>query len=418
MGNPVEADRDHTMTGGFHFLIAAQFFSALADNALLIITIALLTEQGFPAWWAPLLKFGFTLSYVLLAPVIGAAADSVPKARLMGWMNGLKLLAVIGLVGGMNPLLAYAVAGLGAAAYAPAKYGLLTELVPAPLLVRANGWLEVSVVGAALLGAVLGGVLVSPAVIQHLNSIALPSVGPISSALTPSLLALMSVYLASAWLTRHVPDSGVRYPALERHPGTLIRGFWQANLRLWRDAGGGRLSLTVTTLFWGVGATLQFAVLRWAGERLGLPLSQSAYLQASVAVGVVAGATLAGRCIPLHSARRVLPFGVLLGLLMAAVAHVDRLALAVGLLVLVGLVGGVLIVPLNALLQHRGCTLLSAGQSIAVQGFNENLSVLGMLAVYAGVLSFGVPIVPLMTVLGLAIAGVIGLLMLRGGRVG
>ncbi len=394
---------------GFHRLIAAQFFSALADNALLIVTIALLVRQGAPAWWAPMLKFGFTLSYVLLAPVVGPLADAWPKARLMAWMNAVKVLGVLGLLAGWPPLLAFSIVGFGAAAYAPAKYGLITEMVGPDRLVQANGWIEVSVVSAALLGAVLGGLLVSPwwLALQPAD-IALPT-------LATSFIALLAVYAVAGWLNVGIPDSGARYPASAIHPVALLRTFVAANRTLWRDADGG-LSLAVTTIFWGLGATLQFIVLRWAGDVLQLPLDQAAYLQAAVAVGVVIGASAAGRWVALHRARRMLGAGVVLGLTMPLVAETSSLAWALPLLVVVGAVGGLMVVPLNALLQHRGCVLLSAGRSIAVQGFNENASVLAMLAVYAALIALDVPIVPLMWGFGLAIAAAISALIVRERR--
>ncbi|MGY0194013.1 lysophospholipid transporter LplT [Leptothrix sp. BB-4] len=390
---------------GFHRLIAAQFCSALADNALLIVTIALLLQQGAPAWWAPMLKFGFTLSYVLLAPVVGPLADAWPKARLMAWMNAVKVLGVFGLLAGWPPLLAFSIVGFGAAAYAPAKYGLVTEMVGAGRLVEANGWIEVSVVSAALLGAVLGGVLVSP----WWTGIA-AGLAPSWPALSPSLAALLTVYALAAWLNVGIPDSGARYPASGIHPVALLRTFIAANRTLWRDPDGG-LSLAVTTIFWGLGATLQFIVLRWAGDVLRLPLDRAAYLQAAVAVGVVVGASAAGRWVALHQAKHMLGAGVVLGLTMPLVAVTTSLPLALVLLVLVGAVGGLMVVPLNALLQHRGCVLLSAGRSIAVQGFNENASVLAMLAVYAALIALDVAIVPLMWGFGLAIALAISALM-------
>lgn len=397
------------MPPGFHLLIAAQFASALADNALLIVAIALLAQQGLPAWLAPLLKFGFILSYVLLAPFVGPLADAFAKARLMAVMNGVKVLGVIGLLLGWHPVAAFTLVGLGAAAYAPAKYGLLTELVPPHRLVLANGWLEVSVVCAALFGTVLGGALVSPALLERGGQWALlwPSVAAETGPLGLSCVLLLGVYAAAALLNVGVPDSGARYPASSFHPLALLRDFRLANRTLWRDREGG-LSLAVTTIFWGVGATLQFAVLRWAAERLQLPLDRAAYLQAAVAVGVIAGATLAARRVPLGRALRMLPAGVLLGLLIAWVALLGEPHWALPGLVAVGATGGLLVVPLNALLQHRGCTLLSAGRSIAVQGFNENASVLGMLAVYALLLRLEVPIVPLMVAFGLSIAVALG----------
>lgn len=392
------------MPPGFHLLIAAQFASALADNALLIVAMAWLDEQGRPAWWAPLLKFSFTLSYVLLAPFIGPLADALPKARLMAWMNGVKMLGVLALFAGMHPVAAYGLVGLGAATYAPAKYGLVTEMVPAHRLVAANGWIEVSVVCAALLGTVLGGALVSDLWRGAVQALGHP--------LMASLAAVWLVYALAALLQIGVPDSGARYPGTSIRPMDLVRDFAAANRRLWRDTQGG-LSLAVTTLFWGVGATLQFAVLRWAVERLGLGLDRAAYLQAMVAVGVVAGAAAAGRFVPLAQAWRVLPAGILMGGLIVAMAPLERVGPALPLLALAGIVGGILVVPMNALLQHRGHVLLTAGRSIAVQGFNENLSILLMLGSYASLLALQVPLVPLMMGFGGLIAAAMALLIWR-----
>lgn len=405
------------MPRGFYLLIAGQAISALADNALLIVAIALLSERGLPLWWAPLLKFAFTVSYVVLAPVIGPLADAMPKARLMTGMNLVKLAGVALLLAGANPLLAFAVVGFGAAAYAPAKYGLVTEMVGPRQLVAANGWIEVSVVCAALLGTVLGGLLVADGLRTSQASVALGQWLALqphapASSLQLSMLALLAAYLVSAAMNACVPGSGARYAPTRIHALALVRDFHRANRTLWCDRDGG-LSLAITTIFWGVGATLQFAVLKWATEVLGLSLERAAYLQAAVAVGVIAGAAMAGQRVRLSRAKRVLPAGVVLGLCMPVVASVDTLWLAVPLLALVGAVGGILVVPLNALLQHRGYTLLSAGRSIAVQGFNENLSVLVMLATYAALVAMDVPIVPLMWGLGLLVAAGIALLMRR-----
>ena len=405
------------MPRGFHWLIAAQFFSALADNALLIVTIALLQAQGEAGWWAPMLKFGFTLAYVLLAPGLGDLADAFPKAKLMAWMNAVKWLGAGALLLAVHPVLAFAVVGLGAAAYAPAKYGLITELVPARQLVVANGWIEVSVVTAALLGTGLGGLLLSPLWLASAPAAWLAQVlAGLQSAgalpLSASLMAILMLYMLAALLNLRVPDSGARYPRASMRPVPLVREFAKANRTLWRDVEGG-LSLAVTTLFWGVAATLQFSILRWGQDALGLPLSQAAYLQAATAIGVVLGAMLAGRFVPLRLAHRMMGAGVLLGLLMPVVASVSSLAWAAAWLVLAGALGGLMVVPLNALLQHRGHVLLSAGRSIAVQGFNENASVLLMLMLYAGLLAWQVPIVGVMWGFGLLIAAVMAALMWR-----
>ena len=405
------------MPPGFHWIIVVQFLSALADNALLIVTMAILAANGLPVWWAPLLKLGFTLSYVVLAPVAGALADAVPKGRLMGWMNAIKGLGCLLLLVDVHPVLAFALVGLGASAYAPAKYGLITELVPSHQLVKANGWIEVSVVCAALLGAGLGGYLVSShwldgGLSQSWQRLMmdwdLPALA--TQPLGLSVASLVFLYSVAGVLNVWVPASHARYPASAIHPLVLCRDFWRANLCLWRDPEGGRLSLSVTTLFWGVGATLQFIVLQWAQDRLGLSLSQAAYLQAVVAIGVVAGAVIAGRYIPLHCARNMLFAGVVLGLMIVLMAQVGTWHLAVILLLLAGVFGGLMIVPLNALLQHRGYVLLSAGRSVAVQGFNENASVLVMVGLYAALTGADWPVRHIMWALGGAIAVVIGYL--------
>ncbi len=407
---PTACPRQARLPPGFGLVIGAQFASALADNALLIVAIALLAQQGFAAWWAPLLKFGFMAAYVVLAPWVGPLADAFAKGRVMAAMNVVKMAGLGLLAFGFHPVAALAVVGVGAAAYAPAKYGLITEIAEPTALIKANGWIEISVVSAALLGAVLGGALVSPmwlasSLADWCDGLDLPA-----DKLTGSLAALLAIYAVSSLLNVGIADSGHRRRSASHEVGALLREFRTANRRLWGDREGG-LSLAATTLFWGVGATLQFAVLRWAGEALALPLSQAAYLQAAVAVGVIVGAASAGRWLALHQARHGLWAGVALGLLMPVVAQVSDVATAAVVLAMVGAVGGAMVVPLNALLQHRGAVLMSAGRSVAVQGFNENLSVLGMLAVYAGCEAAGVPIGVTLSGLGglvaVAIAGLI-----------
>jgi len=396
------------MPNSFRLLLAAQFVSALADNALLIVTIALLEQRSMPGWVAPLLKVAFTLSYVLLAPLVGPLADAVAKARLMAWMNGVKICGVLALVAGVHPVAAFIVVGLGAAAYAPAKYGLATELVRSDQLVAANAWIEIATVCAVLLGTGLGGLLVSPWLLATATRFVDDAFDPV----LPSQLILLAMYLLAGVLNIGVPDTGVRRPAASLRPHALVRDFLADNRTLWRDPDGG-LSLAVTTLFWGVGATLQFAVLRWAGETLHLTLDRAALLQAAVAVGVIAGALAAGRWVPLAHARRMLIVGILFGVLTSVVAFVTQLAMAVVLLLVVGAVGGMLVVPLNALLQDRGNALLSPGRSIAVQGASENAGVLSCLAVYAALVAADVPLVVLMAGLGVGVAAAMAILLLR-----
>ena len=369
------------MPGTFYLVVAVQFISTLADNALLIVAIARALELAAPAWVIPLLKLSFTLSYVLLAPFVGPIADFWRKGRVMVVANLLKAAAVVALLVGQDPLWVLAFGGLGAAIYAPAKYGLITELLAPAHLVRANGYFEGATVCAVILGTALGGLLISPAM-SYMGLGALWGVALAPSALVVGMLVLVVFYVLSAGLTLGIEDSGARYPRHPVHPWYLVRCFWRENRILWRDAMGG-LSMSVTTLLWAVGATLQLIVLRWASEALGLTLGHAAYLQGVSAVGVVLGAVLASRYMSLAGATRLLPMGVVLGLLIPVMLWVDTVVGAACLLMVVGGLAGFFVVPLNALLQHRGHTLLTAGRSIAVQGFNENGGMLLMLALYA-----------------------------------
>ncbi|HYF59777.1 MAG TPA: lysophospholipid transporter LplT [Burkholderiaceae bacterium] len=371
------------MKPGFYTIMAAQFCSSLADNALLIAAIALLVEMHAPAWMTPLLKLFFTISYVVLAPFVGAFADALPKGRVMFVTNTVKMVGCGLMFWSVHPLLAYAVVGFGAAAYSPAKYGILTELLPPEKLVAANGWIEGTTVGSIILGTVLGGLLVSPKVAAALLSFEMPGLETgIDSPAEAAILVIAGVYALAAVFNLRIPDTGVRYAHQERHPLRLLVDFAGCLALLWRDKLG-QISLAVTTLFWGAGATLQFIVLKWADVQLGMPLSRAAMLQGVVAVGIAVGAVVAARFVPLRGSLRVLPVGVAMGALVPMMTLVHGVGVAYPTLVLIGALAGYFVVPMNALLQHRGHVLMSAGHSIAVQNFNENLMILAMLGLYA-----------------------------------
>lgn len=394
---------DRFVPPGFYALIAAQFVSGLADNALLIVTIARLGELSAPAWWAALLKLGFTLAYVALAPFVGALADAWPKPRVMMAANALKALGAALILLGCDPLLAFGMAGVGAALYSPAKYGLITELLPPARLVAANGWIEVCTVGAILLGTLAGGALVSPLALADAPWTAPWSAADDTTQLVPALAAVLALYALAAALNLGIPASAAARRALPPNARTLLRDFARDNATLWRDTSGAS-SLAVTTLFWAVGATLQLVMLRWAQESLGLGLHQAAMLQAGGAIGLVAGAAAAGRLVPLRSAFAVLPLGAVMGLLLPCIVFCRTPMQALVLLALVGACAGFFVVPMNAVLQHRGHMLLSAGRSIAVQNFNENLGVIGLLAVYAALGAMALPLPVLIWGFGLAVA--------------
>ena len=366
----------------FYLVLAVQFISTLADNALLIVAIARVMELGSPGWIIPVIKISFTLFYVVLAPLAGPLADAFPKGRVMLAANLLKLCATCSMVVGVDPALAIAVAGLGAAIYAPAKYGLITELLPSSDLVRANGFFESVTVCAVIFGTALGGLLVSPLMPNWVLPTGLADSQESTSALLAGMLAVVGMNALATLMSVAVADSGARYLQHTLHPVDLCKRFCHENMILWRDPLGG-LSMTVTTLLWGVGATLQLIVLRWANEALGFTLTQAAYLQGVTALGVIVGAILASRFVRLDQATALLPVGILIGLLMPVMLVIQSTSMAVVLLVAVGVLAGFFVVPMNAMLQHRGCHLLTAGRSIAVQGFNENGGMLLMLACYA-----------------------------------
>lgn len=421
------------MKRGFYTIMAAQFLSSLADNALLIAAIALLASIGAPEWMTPLLKLFFVVSYVLLAAWVGLFADSMPKGRVMFLTNFLKACGCLLMLFGGHPLLAYAIVGVGAAAYSPAKYGILTELLPPEKLVVANGWIEGLTVGSIILGVVLGGVLIKPEVAQPiLNIFGLEAIG-LHTYAEGAIFAIAFVYLAASIVNLAIPDTGARYPKQKLDPIDSIRGFMSSCRLLWHDRLG-QISLSVTTLFWGAGAVLQFLVLKWCDHALGMDLSQGAVMQAVVSLGIAIGAVLAAAKVPLKRSLSVLPMGICMGALVTLTAYFTKdLAPAGGLdlfgfelswavlmaalvMVLVGICAGFFVVPMNALLQHRGHVLMSAGRSIAVQNFNENLSILVMLGVYSLLILFDLSVPATMVTFGLFVMTSMGLVIWKHRR--
>jgi len=382
------------MPFGFYIIMAAQFFSSLADNALLVAAIAVLIGMAAPEWMTPLLKFFFTVSYVVFAAFVGAFADSMPKGRVMFITNLVKIagcLLMFAAVWLLEPgqsaylpvLVAYGVVGLGAAAYSPAKYGILTEYLPHHRLVVANGWIEGLTVASIIIGTLLGGVLISEAVSLQLLAIDVPRIDTgIDSAPEAAILIIVVFYAIAAVFNLYIPNTGVDHRAPSKNPLFLIHEFAHCVKLLWSDKLG-QISLATTTLFWGAGATLQFIVIKWAAVALGYTLSQATILQGICAVGIASGSVIAARFIPLNRAVNVVPVGIAMGLIVIAMVFVRSITVAIPLMILIGGLAGFFVVPMNALLQHRGHILMGAGHSIAVQNFNENLSILTMLGVYS-----------------------------------
>jgi len=419
------------MKRGFYVIMAAQFFSSLADNALLIAAIALLRDLEAPAWMTPMLKLFFVFSYVALAAFVGAFADSFPKARVMFITNMIKVGGCMMMFLGAHPLLAYAVVGFGAAAYSPAKYGIVTELLPPEKLVVANGWIEGLTVTSIIIGFLIGGMLIDKNVSAWLLARDLPFIDTgITLPAEAAIAVIVWIYVLAAAINLMIGDTGARYAKQHVHPWKLLVGFAHCCTVLWRDKLG-QISLAVTTLFWGAGATLQFIVLKWAETVLGLDLARAAILQAVVAVGITIGAVYAAATVSLKKALDVLPVGIAMGLIVAGAAFYSPgmapegglrfgtisasyfLLIACGILVLIGMLAGYFVVPMNALLQHRGYVLLSAGHSIAVQNFNENLSILVMLGLYAILVWLDLRLQTTMLLFGVFVAVTMLLVLLR-----
>lgn len=400
------------MNRGFYTIMAAQFFSSLADNALLFVAISLLVAMDAPASLTPLLKLSFVLFYVLLAAFVGAFADALNKGRVMFIANIIKVFGCALMFFTVHPLISYAVVGFGAAVYSPAKYGILTELLPPEKLVPANGWIEGLTVMSIILGTVLGGTLVSPRGSGFLLSFdLLPRIG-IDTPAEAAMGVVVAIYILAAIFNLRIPDTGARYEHQERNPIKLITDFANCSATLWRDKLG-QISLAVTTLFWGAGATLQFIVLKWAEASLGLPLDQATNLIGVVAIGVALGAAMAARMIPLRKSLTVIPMGIIMGLVVTSMVFVKSVTLAYPLLAFIGFLSGFFVVPMNALLQHRGHVLMSAGHSIAVQNFNENLSILTMLAAYAVMITLNLDLNIIIVIFGLSVAGIMLLIQRR-----
>jgi MFS family permease len=408
------------MSSGFYIIMAAQFFSSLADNALLVAAIALLMQADAPSWLTPYLKFFFVVSYVLLAPYVGAFADRFHKGQVMLAANTVKIIGCIAMLLGLDPLASYAIVGLGAAAYSPAKYGILTEYLPHNKLVVANGWIEGLTVGSIILGTVLGGVLIHPRIAGSMLHFDLPYIEtPIDTPAEAAIALIVFIYAIAALFNVWVPRTGVAMKPLPAHPIDTLKDFARCVVHLWKDRLG-QISLAVTTLFWGAGATLQFIVIEWARNALGYDLSKAAMLQGVTAVGIAIGAVLASLFVALDRSVRVIPLGIAMGLIIIVMNFVGQLWLAVILLVLIGALAGFFVVPMNALLQHRGHHLVGAGRSIAVQNFNENTSILIMIALYSLLLSIGHSIYLVILFFGLFVAGTMALVQwwfLRNHRV-
>jgi len=401
------------MKRGFYTIMSAQFFSSLADNAIFVVAVELMRSTGAAEWQRAALVPIFAVFYVVLAPLVGAFADALPKGRVMFISNAIKVVGCLMMLFGSHPLLSYSIVGLGAAAYSPAKYGILTELLPASQLVKANGWIEGLTIASILLGIVLGGSLVGHAVSSQLLAIDLPMINTgIDSPAEAAISVLIFVYALAAWFNTRIPHTGVEMRPLRTNPShglarnmvSLLPDFWHCNSRLWRDKLG-QISLSTTTLFWGAGANLKYIVLAWAALALNYNTTQATALTGVVTIGMAVGAIVASMRMRLDMATRVIPMGIGMGLLVISMNLISNVWIAVPFLILLGGLGGFLVVPMNALLQHRGHNLMGAGRSIAVQNFNEQACILLLGGFYSACTGLGLSAFAAIGAFGGVVAG-------------
>jgi MFS family permease len=398
------------MKKGFYTIMSAQFFSSLADNALYIAAVEMIRTSGGATWQAAALVPMFALFYVVFAPFVGALADAVPKGRVMFFSNLIKIAGCLMMLFGTHPLLSYAIVGLGAAAYSPAKYGILTELLPPSQLVKANGWIEGLTIASIILGIVLGGQLIGPAMSQQLLGFDMPMIDTgVDTPPEAAVAAMILVYIVAAVFNLYIPRTEAPLQPLARGVWPLVRDFASCNARLWSDKLG-QISLATTTLVWGAAANLKYVVLAWAAVSLGYSTTQASSLQGVVAIGMAVGAVIASMRMKLDQATKVIPLGIAMGLSLVGMVFIDKLWVAVPFLILLGGVGGFMVVPMNALLQHRGHNLMGAGRSIAVQNFNEQACILGLGALYTGMTRVGMSSHASIIVFGLVVAGITGVI--------
>ena len=393
------------MKRGFYTIMAAQFFSSLADNALFVVAVELLRNSGAPKWQPAALVPMFALFYVVLAPFVGALADARPKGNVMLISNAIKVVGCMMMLFGSHPLMAYAIVGLGAAAYSPANYGILTELLPASQLVKANGWIEGLTIASIILGVLMGGQLVGNHISTALLSINFPFIDTgVDTPAEAAISCLIFVYILAAWFNTRIPHTGVEMRPMPRNKLQLLPDFWHCNAALWQDKLG-QISLATTTLFWGVSGNLRYLVLAWSAAALGYSTTQASSLVGVVAIGTAVGAVLASMRMRLDQATSVMPLGIAMGVLVILMNFIDNVWLAAPFLILLGGLGGFLVVPMNALLQHRGHNLMGAGRSIAVQNFNEQACILALGGGYSLSTGLGLSAFAAITGFGVLVAG-------------
>jgi LPLT family lysophospholipid transporter-like MFS transporter len=345
------------MNKSFSALLIAQFLSAFADNAILFTVIALVMhEQNSASWYIPALQSSFLIAFVIFAPWVGTLADNYPKARILMAANLLKACGAVLLLLNVEPLIAYAIVGSGAAIYSPAKYGVLPELVNHDALVKANSWIEGSTILAILLGMVIGAT-VADASIQN------------------ALIGTIGLFLLSAYITTFLNSKSVKIAPQ--------CGFF-SQISQFLILPRARFVILGGALFWASAATLRVILVAWSPLVLELhSATEIAQLTLFLAVGIIIGSAIVPRLIPLEHLQRARFAAYGMALLIITLSFTDTIWAARGVLLLIGMMGGMFIVPINAALQELGKQSIGSGRAIALQGFFQNIAMLFAVGSYS-----------------------------------
>jgi len=365
---------------GVGVLLGAQFLTAFADNALLFTAIAMLIESPRGDWYVPALQASFLVAFVVLAPWVGPLADRRPKPHVLLIGNVLKNLGAGFMVAGVEPLAAYALVGVGAAVYGPAKYGILPELVGADRLVRANGWIEGSTILAIVLGTVVGSRIADRSV-------------PLA------LAVIMACYVASAVVMLALP----RLPAVQADAEVGFATF-VGRMRTLLVVARARFAMLGNSLFWASAAVLRLLLVAWAPAILfTTSASDVADLTLFLALGIVVGALLVPRLIPIAHLRRARLAAYAMGVSILLFSLASDWWPARAVLVVIGVCGGMFLVPINAALQDIGHRTIGSGRAVALQSFFENSAMLTGVGIYTASVRLGAQPVLSIVVVGVLV---------------
>lgn len=341
-------------------LLIAQFLSAFADNAVLFTVIAIVMQSAHAeSWYIPAVQSSFTVAYVLLAPWAGEIADTHSKSRVLLIANLIKAIGAALLLVKTEPVIAYSIVGIGAAIYNPVKYGILPELAEHGYLVKANSLMEGSTILAILLGMMAGA-----------------EVADYSTQW--ALTGCVVLFIISALFTVFLPVGTVRKAAR----GSMIIAFGKEIAQFFTLP---RSSFAILggALFWLAAATLRVILIAWAPLiLLSKNATEIAELTLFLAIGIILGSAMVPQLIPLEKLRRARIPAYLMAVFIVGLALTDSIWPARVALLFIGMMGGMFIVPVNAILQELGKESIGSGRAVALQGFFNNLAMLAGVGCY------------------------------------